>query len=355
MDGGGQNRYTLRTARGTDELEAVCRFRYEHFFKSFSDGYPGLDRAGARLFERHDRNSMHYCAFDSDGKLCAVSTATPAATTDTPAAWREWFQLGRLAPLDPDKVVVSTRMVIHPDHRRTSLFGRFHRFIMERYLEAGFSCALHYCSPGLICRYEGLGHQLYGEAFVVPTPHGSGLLRVPMLIALNDYCRLRRMNPVLAELCSIYAPRTPSVSISAVLPELDRLPNFRLMDGEKRLAYVRSRLGQRPFPDLPSILPPLEYASPLRLGAGLSHAGPAGDGFLCFVLSGAIREQGSDRTDGPGSFVGTTAPEDPSAPFIVLAETEVLVFDRGFAGNAGHCPPGGQNVPGEAVRCGAPL
>lgn len=322
--GSGGHHYQLRTAQGSSELEAVFRFRYEHFFHCFPEGYPGLDRTHSRIFEPHDLASTHYCAFDADGKLCAVSTATPAEAQDTPPAWQQWFQLGRLYRAGLKKVVVSTRMVVHPD-RRGGLFDIFYRFIMERYLDAGFECAVHFCSPGLICRYEKLGHRLFGEPFIMP----PGLLRTPMLIALDDPGHLRRVDSPIAAMCAERAPRLPR-SLQTALPELGTPPSFRLLLPDQMLSYLCDRMGAG-LPDPSEILPVLEYASPLLLRAGLSHTGLPSGGFLCYVLSGAIREHGADRLSGPGAFVGAGLlihPEKPAPPFDVPVDSEVLVFDK---------------------------
>jgi hypothetical protein len=334
---GAGTRYLLRTAEGKGELEAVFRFRYEHFFHNFSNGYPGLDRPCERIFEPHDLGSSHYCAFDADGRLCAVSTSTSAVAPDIPPAWQEWFQLSRLAPLGLERVVVSTRMVIHPDHRHNGLFKLFYRFIMGRYLDAGFDYAVHYCTPGLISRYELLGHRVYGEAFTMP----PRLLRVPMLIALNDPEHLHRVGSPIAGLCTAHAPRSVA-SLQAVLPELTMLPNFRLLSPAERLSYVCVRAGTDRLPEPGVILPVLEGASPLCLKAGLSHAAAPGGGFLCLVLSGSLWEQGADRAAGPGSFVGASLLSDPTTPpppFTVPAKAEILVFDQNLTHAASRIDP----------------
>lgn len=318
--------YRMRTAR-EDELESVFRFRYEHFFHCFDDGYPGLDRAKGILFEPHDPKSIHFCAFDAGGDLCAVSTATPASAAEAPASWQEWFNLEDLERLCPDGIIISTRMVVHTERRNNGLFDLFYRFIMERYFEAGYSLAAHYCSPGLICRYERLGHRLYGPAFTMP----PGLLRVPMFIDLNDSGHLQALNSPIAGLCAVRTDGQHASSRKALLPSGSMLPNFRLFSPEERLLYVLSRIAtDRPVPQI-DLKPVLEYASALNLRAGLSHKSPPVGGFLCLVLKGAIQEYGSEITAGPGDFVGTDmlfAPNAQSPPFTVLVDTEVLVFDR---------------------------
>jgi hypothetical protein len=383
---GAGNRYLLRTAEGSRELEAVFQFRYEHFFHNFAEGYPGLDRPRERVFEPHDVGGTHYCAFDADGKLCAVSSSTSAVAPDIPPAWQEWFQFGRLASLGLERVVVSTRMVIHPDHRGGRLFGLFYRFIMERYLEVGFEYAVHYCTPDLVCRYEHHGHRVYAKPFTKP----PGLLRVPMLIALIDPEHLRRVNSPIVELCAAHTPKvvelgvssqfsggnkarpcdfgprtgvgagfTPAqttklnttglprtlragVSLETVLPELSILPNFRLLSPEERLSYVCVRVGTDRLPESRAILPVLEYASPLRLKAGLSHAAPPGGGFVCLVLSGSLWEQGADAAAGAGSFVGASLLTDPATSpprFTVQAEAEILVLDQNLTHAASRVSP----------------
>jgi hypothetical protein len=321
MDGEGV-RYHLREARGGSEFEAVFRFRYEHFFHCFTAGYPGLDHAGGRVFEPHDEGSTHYCAFDDNEGLCAVSTATPAGAPDIPAAWREWFQLARFAP---ERVVVSTRMVIRPDLRHNGLFDLFYRFIMESYLENGFDYAVHYCSPGLLCRYEHLGHRLYGEPFILP----PGVLRVPMLFALDDVDHLLRLEAPNAGWCARRALRSGR-SFKAPPPGLNLRPNFRLFTPEERLSYVRKR-SETELPESEVILPVLEHASPLYLRAGLSHTAPFAGDFLCLVLSGELRKHGSDIPVRSGAFVGTSMLLDPASPptrFTVASDAEVLIFDQ---------------------------
>jgi molybdopterin/thiamine biosynthesis adenylyltransferase len=318
-------KYLLRTV-SKSELEAVYRFRYEHFFHCFDDGYPGLDHSKRVLFEPHDTQSTHYCALDTEGDLCAVSTSTLASAHDVPESWHEWFQFERLAPLGLHNIVVSTRMVIHSDHRHNGLFDLFYRFIMECYLKAGLSLAVHYCSPGLICRYEHLGHRLCGQAFTMPT----GLLRTAMFIDLDDIDYLRRVTSPVAELCTAHHVR-PHTSSKKTLPAGLLLPNFRLLSPDERLAYISERVGTDRLPPPETILPVLEHASTLYLKAGLSHATSPNGGFLCLVLSGAIQENGSPVAAGPGSFVGLNMLDDPSKspqPFAVRTDAEILVFDR---------------------------
>ncbi len=328
--------FYLRPASGEEEFEAVYRFRYEHFFRCCSDGYPGLDRLRGRLFELHDPESIHLCAFDGAGGLCAVSTATPANHPEIPEPWAEWFELERLSPLGLDNVVVSTRMVLHPEYRRTRLFGLFYRFIMGQYFEAGFACAVHYCSPGFVSRYERLGHRLFGKPFIMP----PGLLRVPMIIDLNDLDYLRGLNPELSKLHDLRCPGPALLPISSMLPEFEYGTNFYLLSPEERLDYIREKLGPDGFSQRADLLPLLEHAALLHLKKGLFHRPPRGGGFLCLVLSGLLEETGANQSAGPGSFVRAGLPGDPPDPpssFTVLEDSEVLVFDQAcISSNGGH-------------------
>jgi len=150
-----------------------------------------------------------------------------------------------------------------------------------------------------------------------------------MLLALDDPDHLYRVGSPIAGLCARRSLR-PGRSCKAVPPELALRPNFRLFTPEERLSYVRARSGTE-LPEPGEILPVLEYASPLRLKAGLSHAAPLAGDFLCMVLCGELREPSSDTLAYSGAFVGTSMLLDPASPltrFIVTADAEVLVFDQ---------------------------
>ncbi len=324
--------YLMRAAHGSSELQAVYRFRYEHFFHIMGNGYPGLDHPRCRVFEPHDAGSVHYCAFDMEGALCAVSTAVPADAPDIPSVWQDWFQLARLPKFGFGGIVVSTRMVIHPAYRHKGLFELFYNYIIERYFEEGYDCAVHFCSPGLICRYERLGHRVYADPFMIPT----GLLRAPMLIALYDFNHLLRVGSPITRLSAARATLTGAHEQFFQSDPASAL-NFRLLTPQQRLSYVAERIGTERLPNSADVLPVLEHGSHLRLKAGLSHTAPPGGGFLSLVLSGTIKEEGHNVAAGPGDFVGVEILLDPnksSPPFSVTRDAEVLVFNQNLTREA---------------------
>ncbi|MDY0042970.1 MAG: hypothetical protein RBS57_21875, partial [Desulforhabdus sp.] len=102
----------------------------------------------------------------------------------------------------------------------------------------------------------------------------------------------------------------------------------------------------------------LKQASILRLKKGLCHTAHRGGGFVCLVLSGAIREHGVGAIAGPGSFVGAGTLIDrfsiPSS-FVVLEDAEVLVFDQSYMKRAGRRVLDDRAVQEKAGPCGTPL
>lgn len=316
--------YTLRKAEGAAELEAVFRFRYEHYFRVFPEGYPGVDHVRQRMFEPHDLESEHVCAFDAQGRLVAVSTATPADASGAPAAWAGWLALERLRPLGLGRCIVSTRMVLHSQERGGELFAFFYKALKRRYVAAGLLASLHYCRPGLISRYQHLGHHSYATPFNLP----GGQLRQPMLVALNDVAGQEG------------APANAH-GLHSALPELDREPRFHRLPAGERRAWVEERLraagvGAAVLPA--GGLPMLRRAAPLRVAAGQTlHAGPR-EGQLCLVLSGRLREEraGQVLDLGPGEFLGA------AGGCVARAETaaELLAFDSALVGRAQAALPG---------------
>ncbi|MCE5334949.1 MAG: hypothetical protein LLG06_10195, partial [Desulfobacteraceae bacterium] len=244
-------------------------------------------------------------------------------------AWHEWFRLASLGALGLDKTVISTRMVVDPAHRHRIIFPLFYSYIMERYLEAGFEYAVHYCAPGLVCRYEELGHRLYAGPFAVP----PGILRVPMLMALYDLDHLWKLNPPLAMLSST-APLRPKTVPSGVISGICSPPNFRLMAPEERLAYVLDRAEPGCLPEPAALAPPLQFASPLHLKPGVFAPSPRGAGFLGLLLSGTILEGDSGLPAQPGGFIGAghwLQPASPMTGFRVATEATILVFAQRLA------------------------
>lgn len=282
--------YGIRRAETSAELEAVFRFRYEHYFRVFPEGFPGVDHARGRMFEAHDLDSEHVCATDAAGALLAVSTATPADAPSAPAAWTGWLALDRLRPLGLERLMVSTRMVLHSAERGGELFAFFYRALKRRYAAAGLLASLHYCRPGLVSRYQRLGHHGYAAPFNLP----GGQLRQPMLVALNDAAGPEA------------APGEAS-PLTTALPELAGPGQFHRLSVGERAAWVAERLRAAGAGALhPEGLPALRRASLLRVAPGQTLRAEPGEAQLCFILAGRFREElaGGEPCPGPGEFLG---------------------------------------------------
>ncbi|MBI4958263.1 MAG: hypothetical protein HY915_02080 [Desulfovibrio sp.] len=323
-----QGTFCIRQATGQQELDAVFRFRYEHFFNRFPTGYPGVDHEKRRVFEPHDLKAAHLCAFGEHGELLAVSTAVPATLASIPDAWPGWFGFGVLGAKRLEHTVVSTRMVLHPGVRRTDLFARFHRAILASYREAGHRFAVHYSRPDLVSRYESLGHRQYHVAFQLPT----GLLRAPMIMDLRAHA-----NPA---------------EDDALPPDFIH-PALYLMQPGQRLEHLRSRLGgawlesagMRQLKHLDSALC---QAALFRVHDARTLWHSPEEAFLGLVLSGSCAQSHGpaasvSRLIGPGEFVGVGLLDGPGSDCAVSSSTggvEILIFApalvRAAAAQAAH-------------------
>jgi hypothetical protein len=272
------------------------------------------------MFEPHDRDSEHVCALDAQGRLAAVSTATGADAPSAPTAWAGWLALDRLRPLGLPRLMVSTRMVLHHEERGGDLFTFFYKALKRRYAEAGLLASLHYCRPGMISRYQHLGHHAYAAAFNLP----GGQLRQPMLVALNaetDYLR-------------------------SVLPELAEQREFHRLSAQERFGYVEERLRTAGAGTLPGEgLPALRRATPLRVAAGQTLGAEPSEAQLCFILAGWFREDlaGGALRLGPGEFLGAAGNgADGGYACAARAESaaELLVFDSALVRRALAAPAG---------------
>lgn len=309
----------IREAKGAHELEAVLRFRYEHFFNRFPTGYPGVDHEKRQVVELYDFEATHLCAFDGHETLMAVSTALPAGLDCLPDTWARWFGFDALGAERLERTVVSTRMVLHPRARRTDLFTRFHRAILYSYQKAGHLFAVHYSRPDLISRYESLGHRRYHKAFHLP----SGQLRAPMIMDLSG--------------------REAPAGENALPPDFVHLA-FGLMRPGERLEYLISRLDGacRAFERAHSefLDRVLRQASLLGIDDAWSLWQSADEAFLGLILSGSFEEKAgpASRMIGPGNFIGSrllvgpdmdcTGPPGPPGTSVTSGAggAEMLVF-----------------------------
>lgn len=311
----------------------MFRFRYAQHFRLFEHGYPGVDHAHARVFEPHDLESEHTCAFDEQGELLAVSTATRADADALPAEWREWFKLDRLRPLGLERIVVSTRMVLRRDQRGSDLFQRFYEALISGYVKSGLLASLHYSRPGLLCRYEKLGHRIYAEPFNLP----GGELRLPMLIAFNDVEYLQHVGAPAAALCLAHRERVPAAPVSALYaaaPELIESAFFSRLAPEEQGRYVAQRLNNA---EAARALKALHWAAPVRVQAGQTLNAALAEQQLCCLLSGRVCEESAagERRLGPGDFLGAGL-RGAESELSARAETpaELLVFDSGLVRRA---------------------
>lgn len=283
----------FRAAQGPQELQAVFRFRYEHFFNRFAAGYPGVDHSNRLVCEPHDHAATHLCALDESGRLAAVSTAVPAGLGCIPETWPRWFDFDGLGARLLKRTVVSTRMVLHPRLRHTAFFPWFHQSILRHYREAGFALAVHYCRPDMLPRYESLGHRGYHTCFSLPT----GQLRAPMLIAFEE-----NAGPGLEPGLGLGLPE------GSLRPALSRMPPGRgRAQVAARLAASGARAAAQGLPE--NLDQALCFASLLRLAKGQCLSTAPDEAYFGLILSGEFLEDdgGPARRLGPGEFMGSRA------------------------------------------------
>jgi hypothetical protein len=268
---------------------------------------------------------MHLTGRTADGSLVIVGTGVKASTQCLPSEWKALFCLDRLSLLNLDRILIFSRLVEHEKFRGSSIFPAFFKYSTRYFVERGYDCGIHYCSPALVSLYERMGYRMYGQGCAIH----PGLYRLPMILAIADSVYLKQANPALARAISELAAAGDVESLRSALPELGEPPLCARND-QDRLKYVRAILA----PNLPagsganlpdSAAKPLRRASLLALRPGDVPAHTADQPLIWFILEGEMRLQdrnGNISSAMPGTFINGYS----LSSFTALAGGRVLVF-----------------------------
>jgi len=302
--------------------EEVYSFRYRHYFNHLPEA-EWLDHGRGRVFAPHDEHSVHLVARNADGAMIAVGTGTRADVCDLPEEWVKMLQVARLQPLEPAKILISSRLVELPACRGSSLlFLHFFKFAARYYVSRGVGYTIHYAPPAFVPLYERLGYRRYGYGF---TLH-SGLYRIPMILVVPDAAYLARVHPAFREAIRGLVPAGDAALAYRLLPELATVP-LAVRSAPDALQHARALYrggdAERAIPD--EAARPVQRSSLLHLRKGDAPIHPGDAPLFWFLLSGSCtvrHHDGGSQCAMEGYGINSHA----GCCFVALEDTDVLVF-----------------------------
>ena len=159
----------VQIACTSDELEAVGRLRYTVYVEELGKTLAFADHLRRQVRDVHDADALHlFVAAGGEMVGCVRihANAVPQVLADPLELWRFHCETSR------DFALVS-KLIIHPAHRHTTVFGRLLRAVHKLAINSGVRTLFCTTFPHLVPMYCRMGFRNYREMHLDPDfgPH----------------------------------------------------------------------------------------------------------------------------------------------------------------------------------------
>lgn len=151
----------IKLAITADELEAIYQFRYQIYVTEMNRKQKYADHEKKRICDPLDPSSYVFGAW-KHGELIGTVRTNFIREADV-GEYHDFYQIGRLSQSERDQASLTTRLMIHSEHRRGTLGVRLAQAIYTFGLERGITADLIDCNSHLVPFFTGLGHRPHRE------------------------------------------------------------------------------------------------------------------------------------------------------------------------------------------------
>lgn len=168
--------WQIRLALCHQDRQAIYRFRYEIYVEEMSRTQRHSDHVRRQLSDPLDQFGHIFGAFDQDGHVIGTVRVNFLADGKVGNEYEEMYQLYDLSDDERGKVSITTRLMIAPAYRQSSLprdlFEAVRNYVIDRGVTANYAdCNRPVLSFATRLGYEllrsGVQHPDYGDVFVV--------------------------------------------------------------------------------------------------------------------------------------------------------------------------------------------
>lgn len=177
----------IRLATTDADLEAIYRFRYVIYVEEMHRQQKHADHAARRICDPLDACG-HILGVWEQGEVVGTVRANFVRESDL-GEYFEMYQVDRLPGEEQPRTSLTTRLMIHPRHRKGTLATRLARAIYRFGLERGITTDLIDCNQHLIPFFTSLGYRVHRDDLVHPE---YGAVTV-MKLNLTDQAHLQQI------------------------------------------------------------------------------------------------------------------------------------------------------------------
>jgi predicted N-acetyltransferase YhbS len=196
------------------EIESVFRFRYEVYVSEMGRSPHDADHVRRTITDELDSHATIFIAYDGTE---IVGTMRQHFGTIRSGFYADFYGMRRFAPLFPERCSVTSKLMVRPDLRGTSLGVRLCKCGYEAGIERGMRFDFIDSNPPLLPLYQRFGYR----QFLAEAPHPDYGMVHRLVLDYEDRAHLQRV-------------RSPFASM---LPE-DRCPPITLTDMLERETFA---------------------------------------------------------------------------------------------------------------------
>jgi hypothetical protein len=157
----------IRQVIGRDEFEAVSRFRYRIYVDEMRRKQKYADHERKTITDPLDGEGVGNLAAWEGGEVVGVVRINFLQLTDI-GDYFEQYDLGGLPPGVLAATSITTRLMIHPGHRRGTLAARLACETYRYGLARGITTDFIDCNAHLVSFFTGLGYVVHRDDLVHP-------------------------------------------------------------------------------------------------------------------------------------------------------------------------------------------
>ncbi len=339
------NEDCIRLAHSREERQAIYRLRYRVYVEEMGKAPGYADHERRELHDGLDDWAQLYYV-EADAGVVATLRFNWGGERPFPEALRGIYRLDRFKEFPRAQISFSSRLMVAPDWRGSTILGALLGRVYADALERGVRFDFCNCTPALVEFYEQIGYRRYAPGFM---DEDAGY-HVPCVLLTEDREHLKAVHSPLARLARGRAGTAETARwFEARFPAYVGQVSRRLLDRKRFWELLSERLHSSPVEGI-SLLSGLDEAEArrfldtatvLRLKAGdvIIRPGDVGDEMFV-ILSGVAEAFGSVKGQRrsltlihPGEVFGEMAfvgKMKRTAEVVAMTDMEVLVITQAY-------------------------